>query len=159
MTWTLEKYADSFVESAQSLTDEWDRVRQKHDSAMAVRDIEDCIAVGRIVIERCIKRFEQWHHWVSRDASRYDERAHSAVKDTERKLLAVSVTILRIINDVQDMGYEVDGEMKFRKAYRELRSRSSVVIAEPHLSESVMEAGKEADKNELETCENPWLLD
>ena len=156
-------YADEYIESAQSVRTTWDEVREEHAQAMAVRELEDVIAMGETVIKIFLKRSEHWHEWVSGDSSRYHAEQHLLLEDTERRLIAACEPTIKLIDRAKQAGYEVDGESAFRQSYEDLQERAGYLCDNLQPSDAVRDALERAKQRQFvdqcETCDNPWSTD
>ncbi len=93
----------------------WDEVKQQHDRAMVVCDVEDVVGLGIYVMELWFRRVEHWHEWVSEDEARFDAGIHKKLKDIESTLIEATQTAVNLIGAVKKWGYEIDGEDEFRE--------------------------------------------
>ena len=113
--WGLEiakEDAERYLEREQSA---WAQLKREHDQAMFVRDLEGLVAYGIYALESWTKHAQNWHLWVSEDASRYEENRHKNLLKIEAMASEAAKGTIELINKVKKWGYEVDRESDFRE--------------------------------------------
>ncbi len=111
----------------------WELIKQEHDRAMLVYDIEDVVRFGRFAIEYCLDSIERWHHWVSEDAARYDSRVHDELRSIEQRLIEATVGTVELIKKAESWGYNIAHAKEFGDRVQRLQTATGTSTDSPDM--------------------------
>ena len=100
---------------------EYEDWKADHQSAQLCIDLQEIIALGLFLFGRISRLDEQWHAKVFKDEKNYDKQEADSINSLYAMWASPSERICKLIDQMEEKGFEVEGSKEFRKHSNEVR--------------------------------------